>query len=260
MRDIGVYPVGAFRFATGLEPKVRRRGGVGGRVDVSTWVRARAGDVRFSFHVSMRTTKRQEMVFEGDGGWLVVGAPFNAGEYGPAHLHLRRADGADEIFRFPTALQYVNQVEAVAASVLDGAAYPMPLESSLGTQRVLDAVFDTLGRRVDYVRPNGGGAKCPGTMTTISTAACTANSRTRREGPPGLAASLHAADRLHAVDLADRADGPDVIQFIIMLVNNGEKNARLADFGTDLGIWMAKAARYQAAASNVKPWPWTDLD
>jgi succinate-acetate transporter protein len=41
-----------------------------------------------------------------------------------------------------------------------------------------------------------------------------------------------------------------VIQFIIMLVNNGEKNARLADFGTDLGIWMAKAARYQAAASR----------
>ena len=51
-----------------------------------------------------------------------------------------------------------------------------------------------------------------------------------------------------------------VVQFIIMLVNNGERNGRLADFGTDLGIWMAKAARYQAAASDVKPWPWTDLD
>ncbi len=51
-----------------------------------------------------------------------------------------------------------------------------------------------------------------------------------------------------------------VIQFIIMLVNGGERNGRLADFGTDLGIWMAKAARYQSAASEVKPWPWTDLD
>jgi succinate-acetate transporter protein len=51
-----------------------------------------------------------------------------------------------------------------------------------------------------------------------------------------------------------------VVQFIIMLVNSGERNARLADFGTDLGIWMAKAARYQSAASDVKPWPWTDLD
>ncbi|MGJ8602561.1 MAG: DUF4389 domain-containing protein [Marivita sp.] len=51
-----------------------------------------------------------------------------------------------------------------------------------------------------------------------------------------------------------------VLQFIIMLVNKKQPNARLAEFGTDLGIWIAKAARYQTAASNVKPWPWTDLD
>ena len=51
-----------------------------------------------------------------------------------------------------------------------------------------------------------------------------------------------------------------VIQFIIMVLSGGKPNERLADFGTDLGIWMAKSARYQTAASNVKPWPWTDLD
>ena len=51
-----------------------------------------------------------------------------------------------------------------------------------------------------------------------------------------------------------------VIQFVIMLINNKEPNERLAEFGTDLGIWVAKAARYQTAASNVKPWPWTELD
>lgn len=50
-----------------------------------------------------------------------------------------------------------------------------------------------------------------------------------------------------------------VLQFIVMAIHK-EPNERLADFGTDLGIWMAKAARYQMAASNVKPWPWTDLD
>ncbi len=50
-----------------------------------------------------------------------------------------------------------------------------------------------------------------------------------------------------------------VIQFIILLIQK-EPNPRLADFGTDLGIWMAKASRYQLAASNVKPWPWTELD
>jgi uncharacterized protein DUF4389 len=50
-----------------------------------------------------------------------------------------------------------------------------------------------------------------------------------------------------------------VIQFIILLINKAA-NPRLAEFGTDLGIWIAKAARYQTAASQVKPWPWTDLD
>lgn len=50
------------------------------------------------------------------------------------------------------------------------------------------------------------------------------------------------------------------VQFVVMLVNEKQPNERLADFGTDLGIWIAKAARYQTAASNVKPWPWTELD
>ena len=51
-----------------------------------------------------------------------------------------------------------------------------------------------------------------------------------------------------------------ILQFIIMLINNKEPNERLAEFGTDLGVWVAKAARYQTAASDVKPWPWTELD
>lgn len=51
-----------------------------------------------------------------------------------------------------------------------------------------------------------------------------------------------------------------VIQFVIMAASGGRPNERLADFGTDLGIWIAKAARFQTAASEVKPWPWTELD
>ena len=51
-----------------------------------------------------------------------------------------------------------------------------------------------------------------------------------------------------------------IIQFVIMLINTGKPNDRLADFGTDLGVWIAKAARFQTAASEVKPWPWTELD
>jgi hypothetical protein len=51
-----------------------------------------------------------------------------------------------------------------------------------------------------------------------------------------------------------------VIQLVIMLLNNKRPNERLAEFGTDLGVWIAKAARYQTGASEVKPWPWTELD
>ena len=51
-----------------------------------------------------------------------------------------------------------------------------------------------------------------------------------------------------------------VLQFVVMLINSGAPNQRIADLGTDLGIWVAKAARYQTAASEVKPWPWTELD
>lgn len=51
-----------------------------------------------------------------------------------------------------------------------------------------------------------------------------------------------------------------VVQFITMLTNRGQPNERLADFGEGLGIWIAKAARFQAAASETKPWPWTDID
>ncbi len=49
-------------------------------------------------------------------------------------------------------------------------------------------------------------------------------------------------------------------QFLIMLFNKREPNEQLAEMGTTMGVWMAKAARYQTAASEVKPWPWTELD
>ncbi len=51
-----------------------------------------------------------------------------------------------------------------------------------------------------------------------------------------------------------------VAQFLIMLFNKRAPNEQLAEIGTTMGVWMAKAARYQTAASEVKPWPWTELD
>ena len=51
-----------------------------------------------------------------------------------------------------------------------------------------------------------------------------------------------------------------VLQFIVMVFNKREPNEQLAEFGTTMGVWLAKAARYQTGASEVKPWPWTELD
>jgi hypothetical protein len=51
-----------------------------------------------------------------------------------------------------------------------------------------------------------------------------------------------------------------LIQIVIMALNKGEPNENLADFGTDMGVWMAKSVRYMTGASDVKPWPWTELD
>jgi hypothetical protein len=50
-----------------------------------------------------------------------------------------------------------------------------------------------------------------------------------------------------------------VLQVIIMLANKGHPNEELGDFGSMVGAWVAKAARYQSAASAQKPWPWTPM-
>jgi len=50
-----------------------------------------------------------------------------------------------------------------------------------------------------------------------------------------------------------------VLQVVIMLANKGQPNEELGDFGSMVGAWIAKAARYQSAASDQKPWPWTPM-
>ncbi len=51
-----------------------------------------------------------------------------------------------------------------------------------------------------------------------------------------------------------------LIQFILMVLRQGRPNVELAWFGKRLGDWIAKAVRYQTAADDEKPWPWTPLD
>ena len=50
-----------------------------------------------------------------------------------------------------------------------------------------------------------------------------------------------------------------VLQVIIMVASKGRPNEELGDFGAMIGAWVAKATRYQSAASDQKPWPWTPM-
>ena len=51
-----------------------------------------------------------------------------------------------------------------------------------------------------------------------------------------------------------------IVQFLVMLIDKGQKNDQIADFGQALGAWLGKAARFQTGQSDQKPWPWSPLE
>lgn len=51
-----------------------------------------------------------------------------------------------------------------------------------------------------------------------------------------------------------------VLQFVLMLADNGRANTRIAAFGKSLGAWLHKAALFQTGQSEDRPWPWAPLD
>ncbi len=144
--DIGVYIYGAARFVSGEEPEailstqIEREQGV----DVWSHVTARFPSFHYTGVVSMRMAPWQEMVFHGDKGVMRLSAPFNANLYGEARIEIQTQGEAGlevQTIRYPADNHYVHQVEAFATSVLDGAAYPCPLEFSKGTQAMIDMIW-----------------------------------------------------------------------------------------------------------------------
>jgi Domain of unknown function (DUF4389) len=51
-----------------------------------------------------------------------------------------------------------------------------------------------------------------------------------------------------------------VLQFVLMLIDKGKPNAQIAGFGRTMGGWLVKAAAFQTAASEDKPWPFSKAD
>jgi predicted dehydrogenase len=145
--DIGVYIYGATRFVTGEEPEeilsneIRREN----NVDVYSHITARFPSFHYTGVVSMRAAPWQDMTFHGEKGVMRLTAPFNPQVYGEARIELHLGQERREL-RFPQVNHYVEQVEAFNRSVLDGDAYPCPLEFSQGTQRMIDRIWAAEGR------------------------------------------------------------------------------------------------------------------
>lgn len=147
LRDIGVYPAISTRFVTGAEPEDVPYASIewDGGIDATADAVVRFPDFTLSFYVSMRMAPRQIMTFHGETGWLSVHAPFNASAYGDPVIELRNAEARTVLERFPRSDQYRAQIDAFNASVLDGVAYPCPLEMSRGNQRLIDMIYAAAG-------------------------------------------------------------------------------------------------------------------
>ena len=143
--DIGVYPAVSTRFSTGAEPiRVQatvERDPVFG-TDRYASVKADFGDFDLTFYCSTQMALRQLMVFHGETGFIEVTAPFNAGAYGHAQVHLQnqRHDGAT-IFRFPDVRQYRLQAEAFVRRAKGGTDQVFALEDSVKNQKMIDAIY-----------------------------------------------------------------------------------------------------------------------
>lgn len=148
--DIGVYPTVSTRMVTGAEP-LRVQATVERDPDFGTdryaSVKADFGGFELSFYCSTQMALRQEMVFHGEKGYIVVHGPFNAGDYDHAHVTLHNAnhDGA-EVFRFPGVRQYRLMAENFVRAARGEDAPVFTLENSVANQKMIDAIYRAGGR------------------------------------------------------------------------------------------------------------------
>ncbi|MDO8105995.1 Gfo/Idh/MocA family oxidoreductase [Isoptericola sp. b441] len=143
--DVGVYTYGSVRFAARAEPveltsRIRRENGVEVWAHAMGTMAGATGEFTFASTTSTRLPDRQEAVFQGEDGMIRVTVPCNAGVVGEAQVHLVRGD-VTLVERFPSARQYVLQVQNMVATVRTGAPYPWSLEDARGNQAMIDMVL-----------------------------------------------------------------------------------------------------------------------
>jgi predicted dehydrogenase len=147
IRDIGVYTYGSARFVSGGEGediscRMIRENGVDVWAQLDGIMSGPLGRATYSAMTSMRLQNRQEVTFHGDKGLLkVANGPFNANLFAEARIELHNGQTITSE-RWPDANHYKLQVENFGRSIRSGAAYPCPLEFTIGTQRMIDRAFE----------------------------------------------------------------------------------------------------------------------
>lgn len=141
LRDVGVYPCITARMATGAEPTLLRSDiHYQNGVDIFARVWADFPEFTMSFYSGMMQTRRQQMIFHGQDGWIELGAPFNGAVYGDAKVEWL-SNGVLHMQRFNNVNQYTLMLENFAASATNGVPFACPLELSRGNQAMIDAIF-----------------------------------------------------------------------------------------------------------------------
>ena len=73
---------------------------------------------------------------------LKLSAPFNPKVYDISQVIFRKGDEKEQVFKFPAANHYINQVEAFSLAATTDEAYGCTLEFSKGTQSMIDMVYE----------------------------------------------------------------------------------------------------------------------
>lgn len=149
--DIGVYTIGATRFATGQEPLEIAHAALEmeAGVDLSARVSARFDGFTAHWLTAMDIHATQSVTFYGTEGRLHLPSPFNPPHMGEAQAVLIRGDDR-RVTRWPAFRQYEAQVEAFGAAIRGDAEFGWTLEDARGTQTVIDMIYDAAA-----VRQNG---------------------------------------------------------------------------------------------------------
>lgn len=142
VRDVGVYPCITTRMVTGAEPErvvsdIRWQNGV----DIFARVWADFPEFTMSFYCGMMQSRRQQMVFHGQDGWITLSAPFNGSVYGDTCVEWKSGD-VTMMERFNNINQYALMIEAFGESARNGTPFACPLEMSQGNQAMIDAIFE----------------------------------------------------------------------------------------------------------------------